>query len=1335
MKKLAKILVLFLVMALIAGAFAFNAFADDVATTTVGTYDKAAHAPNGLEASQITGAEGYNVTFATWKTEASYQNGDQPEYWYTTDTTAPAANQALAGLQDANVGKTAFAKDGTTPIGYVHFFADVTSPKNTTALPSAQLTTGISQRLVINLAGHTWTTYRGIRPGDSSGGNAVKQYLEIKNGTYQHNDGQMQYRGDSTTVWKNVIYNIPTYVQMSYGSGAELLMFEDCILNLGANAEFAIGPNTKSPFTTNVIFKNTDLIQAGNPSKSLFTISRNQYNYTAAVNIIFDKDSSVQRANNNYITLNDAVTDTNSYPLTYTQGLYFEMGCEFSMSAIPSYSMSYNHKKATSTTVDETTTWALVDTPSVANKDGGFLEVAVIKPVEGGIKYTVPTDTAIVSVSGVNVNLAKTAGAFSSEAFAANENYYQVGGFVNVTAASGLQTFIVPTGGAWVPGAEHAGIVYGVWATENDYLNGAAPTKWYDTGDLLTANLGTTDSNGSVYQDPNFVPGYVRAYGALNNTTAQIVTGQAQKLVIDLAGNTLNDTKGFRVGGNFANHPDAYFEIKNGVVENCTGQWQTRPATTAVYKGVTFNVNKTNQESLLQDGGALLIWFDNCTINFTSPKAGMTKATSSTGDTELRFTKTTINHNLANSTTALVNAYNTTGSNTLKITFDADSVVNGAHNRIICLGTTNNASNKEAVVVEFALGFECSGAFAPDSTYFYGTYNSDDGTIVDTTSESSVVKVNVIDANGAAVENWYAVKQENGNVEFVDNFDVYLYKIVEYGKVANVVLNTWTEAKIDTGAKGVAYVHGNGSTIVFYDDAEIADFATFYNYDLTLDLNGHTVTRTSKNDIQFGAGNLTAANANLSGSLLPRTITIKNGTFVGMAGANSVLQARPGSSVYLKDLTINVPQHLFNDGGIAALTIENCTINSTNGGNVVNRAISSVAFNNSTGNCDIMLKGATLNNIGLFNCTSPVVDTINITITGGSTIANNRRFINLSEAATTTDPIAKTVNVKIDLNTKYTSYETLNCVVADTTVYKLTIGYYTDIAGSAVDASGYVFYKNGDHFLYGAKPAMPAGALQANLTLYTDFTLNFFANKNVIAGIYRNGKAVESSAYGDLTKYSIPEINANEAAEDIELYVVVISSDIEYYVPLSYSPLKYANTVVKTGSTVTALGQQLATAAMNYVKAAYAYAGLENAALAAFTGVATENAVPGTTQATTLPDLIAGAQLSIGDDITLRFTLAEGKSGNLTVGDANYVVENGKVGELNFVEVNMRAYNLYNAEITVSDGTTTGTYSLAHYVNAVNADVNSTETLKTLVNALYTYTKYAHEYKALGVLN
>ena len=38
MKKLAKILVLFLVMALIAGAFALTTLGDEAGTTTVGTY-------------------------------------------------------------------------------------------------------------------------------------------------------------------------------------------------------------------------------------------------------------------------------------------------------------------------------------------------------------------------------------------------------------------------------------------------------------------------------------------------------------------------------------------------------------------------------------------------------------------------------------------------------------------------------------------------------------------------------------------------------------------------------------------------------------------------------------------------------------------------------------------------------------------------------------------------------------------------------------------------------------------------------------------------------------------------------------------------------------------------------------------------------------------------------------------------------------------------------------------------------------------------------------------------------------------------------------------------
>jgi hypothetical protein len=265
-------------------------------------------------------------------------------------------------------------------------------------------------------------------------------------------------------------------------------------------------------------------------------------------------------------------------------------------------------------------------------------------------------------------------------------------------------------------------------------------------------------------------------------------------------------------------------------------------------------------------------------------------------------------------------------------------------------------------------------------------------------------------------------------------------------------------------------------------------------------------------------------------------------------------------------------------------------------------------------------------------------------------------------------------------------------------------------------------------YFAGARPSIPQGKLQSNLTLYTDFTLNFFADKSVISAIYMNGAALTAEDFEGMNKYQIKGISSANAADAIELVLYVKSGEVTYKIPVTYSVLSYANTLV--AGNYSTLSKQLVTAAMEYVKAAYTYSGKT---APAFTGVAVTAATAPATTTANLPELIEGAQLSLGQNLKLRFTLAEGKSGTLKVGDATYIVEDGKVGAVNYVEVDMRAYAFYNADIVVSDGTTTGTYTLAHYVNAVKG--NSNAQLVGLVNAFYTYTKYANEYKATGELN
>ena len=118
--------------------------------------------------------------------------------------------------------------------------------------------------------------------------------------------------------------------------------------------------------------------------------------------------------------------------------------------------------------------------------------------------------------------------------------------------------------GAWTPTAEYTGIAYGVWASEADFLAGKAPVKWSKEKNLDKALIGTTDDQGTTYADPNFIPGYVHCFTNVTNIqTSQFYVGDSQKLVINLAGHTLEDKYAFRIGGSSSSHPNASLTITN----------------------------------------------------------------------------------------------------------------------------------------------------------------------------------------------------------------------------------------------------------------------------------------------------------------------------------------------------------------------------------------------------------------------------------------------------------------------------------------------------------------------------------------------------------------------------------------------------------------------------------------------------------------------------------------------------------------------------------------------------------------------------------------------------
>ncbi len=121
-----------------------------------------------------------------------------------------------------------------------------------------------------------------------------------------------------------------------------------------------------------------------------------------------------------------------------------------------------------------------------------------------------------------------------------------------------------PAMGAWEPTAEYTDIVYGVWQTEEDYLNGAPPVKWYSEEEIASKTLGTIANDGLEYEDPDFIPGYAHFYKDATLTKEQLTVGREQKLIIDLGGHTLTTSKGMRIGGTDGVFPKASLIIRNG---------------------------------------------------------------------------------------------------------------------------------------------------------------------------------------------------------------------------------------------------------------------------------------------------------------------------------------------------------------------------------------------------------------------------------------------------------------------------------------------------------------------------------------------------------------------------------------------------------------------------------------------------------------------------------------------------------------------------------------------------------------------------------------------------
>lgn len=272
--------------------------------------------------------------------------------------------------------------------------------------------------------------------------------------------------------------------------------------------------------------------------------------------------------------------------------------------------------------------------------------------------------------------------------------------------------------------------------------------------------------------------------------------------------------------------------------------------------------------------------------------------------------------------------------------------------------------------------------------------------------------------------------------------------------------------------------------------------------------------------------------------------------------------------------------------------------------------------------------------------------------------------------------------------------------------------------------------------------------LKWNMTLYTDFNINFFLAKEGINSVKINGEEyplADMTTVGDDYIFSLTALGASRVAESFDIEVGYGDG---YTVSYTLSIVDYATDILS--SNYSDKTKRLIAAAMQYVYAAYNYAlaeGIENPAVPvalsdlmtselylAYAPAGDVNLGEGVDMGG-IASAFTSAQLELAARIRVRFNLNPAYTGSVTIGGESFAVENGINKSLgaNYILVECDAFSLYDAVIRVEgvdkDGVAlVGAYSLATYINAVKDGVSTDA--KALLDGIAAYAAAAHEYKA-----
>ena len=916
---------------------------------------------------------------------------------------------------------------------------------------------------------------------------------------------------------------------------------------------------------------------------------------------------------------------------------------------------------------------------------------------------------------------------------------------------------------------DYTGITYGVWATEQDYLDGKAPHH-FSIGNLVSAEVGISGANDITYKYKNdddsfFIPGYVHVFKDL--ATDDIITvGMAQKLKINLGTHKLTDNKGFLLGKLSASRPDTSLTIVNGTIDGVAGKFQTRDDATLIFEDVTINHNHTQ----FVQGGAQLVRFTDCTVTINNAKAVFDLSAANGGRTQnLEFINTDLIYTVQvnNSQTGsgkyfirILEAANEGKDAKWNILFDKNSSLRMPEGADFGWLMTEDASasskfvNNQNIYVEEGFRIstsELSGKFA---------HKAYDGS-----TKQAAVEYNFGGKpNGSSFGvNFYVVKP--GTKTSVDNFclstqfNPYNTKKSGFYMVTGYTGNAWVP---DTSYEGITYAswaseadYKNGMTPVFWfkdtvltgaNIASTSEHGNAFADNEFMPAYVHVFAQELTIDSMIYTGQLQKLTVNLNNAVvndnagirvgggytantLNAEFTMKNGTV--NAASNVLYVFRAGSTVKFDHVEFNITRSgelaLANDNGARLVEYSNCIINLKN---------ATAGITKTTGvhypspnelrfvNTDIIQTETNENSPLIYITNNGTSSQTTVTFDKDSSVVRNNNYY-VCINPTNNDTTKQTVVYELGFSAGYNAIPDLSYSVGtpnSDNYVKYTDNGYANVsfvkAGEKLDE--YYFVANGDLYtltdVAPAAPSIPADALQANLTLYTTFVLNLHADPEYIKGIALGDKALKYVVVNGKNVYSVENIDPTDTTEALN-FVITFTDDTTYN--LEYSVLAYANRAIED-TNVSTLGKELVSAAMAYANAVCDYADKETFDFTGVTYTEAEIAEPDAVSS----DVIASAQLLIvNGKIKYVFNLND-VTADIIVAGTSYEVIGGVVADVDYIIVEARAFELLNG-VKITENGVTYTYTLANYAYTAQNDAEAGE----LVQALYTYAKYAYEYK------